>query len=103
MPGAAKISFAFLSHRAHEQQGTGGFNLHRLESICYRNQRDETAAIIGNSRRQKFGAFASNCDIGSCRKNGIKMCAYYQEWRSRVTFSQRNTVSLFIELCIREA
>ncbi len=98
MTNATQVSLALFADCADKQDRTFGANPFRLNCLRECDQRCETTAIIGDSRRKQSVLASDDREIRVTRKNRVEMRADDDQRRSRSSFDQSETIAFFVDL-----
>src|SRR6185369_3593869 len=79
---AAQVSLAFFSNRPDEQYRTLDRNLFSTDYLCESDQRSQTTAIVGDTRREEFVIASRNCEVSIFGKHRVEVGADNEQRRS---------------------
>jgi hypothetical protein len=95
---AAKIALSFLAYVTDEKNGPLRFEVSELRRARHRQERRNTAAVIGDSGRGHAASLAANFHVSGRRKNSIEMRSNNDDFLFIRAAQLRDDVSSLVDL-----
>jgi hypothetical protein len=97
MTYAAQVSLAFFTNGSDKKNRTFGLNLRRPQRLNYRDERNESAAVVGDAGREQTIALAPHGEVGSFGKDRVEMSADNDQRSGGSSAKESETVAFFVD------